>query len=298
MGKKIAAHVLMFNCDQFILHMIDNCGPFVDKIYVAYGTIPWKYNKNARGIIRNKSDLNILKESKFFEKIEVIIGAWDYDEEQRNTCLEKAREDGFDYLVVHDADEYYFYSDYQANIQCILDNPDYDLYRTPWCTFWKTTNYIIESKNKSIILGYPEFAINLNSDVRFVNSRITNAKSSFVLKGLCHHLSYVYSDNDLHEKIQTWAHSIDFDSEKWYKRKWLNWNIFMENLHPIEPDIFKRAKKYQSILPEVLKNFRNPEFHEIPISPQRKLMTKIINNYENCIILKNRLKERIYRTIH
>ena len=31
---KLALQVLMFDCEKTILRMLDNCGPYVDKIYV------------------------------------------------------------------------------------------------------------------------------------------------------------------------------------------------------------------------------------------------------------------------
>jgi hypothetical protein len=35
--------MLYFNQDKWILKTIENCGPFVDKIYVAWSEKPWSY---------------------------------------------------------------------------------------------------------------------------------------------------------------------------------------------------------------------------------------------------------------
>lgn len=253
--KRFAAHVLMFNCDQFILRMIENCGPFVDKIYVAYSDLPWTYNPDARTKYRNTTDKNILKHSKYQAKIELIEGVWDTEEEQRNSCLEKAKADGFDYLLIHDADEYYTQHDYAMNLKHIECNPEWELYATPWCSFWKNLDYVIHDADGSEILGYPEFAINLHKDVKFVRARTTSAKERFILKGLCYHLSFVYSDDEVYKKISTWGHAHQFNRDKWYQNKWIKWNEHVRNLHPIEPAAWKRAVKFKGDLPEALAGF-------------------------------------------
>ena len=104
---KFATHVLFYNVDKFILTNIDNSGPHVDRIYVTYSKKPWVYNKKARKNFSNTSNLDLLKQSIFYNKITIIEGEWKYDEDQRNACLKKAQQDGIDYLINHDADEFY-----------------------------------------------------------------------------------------------------------------------------------------------------------------------------------------------
>ena len=61
-------------------------------------------------------DLDLLKQSKYYNKITIIEGEWEYDEDQRNACLDKAQNDGIDYLINHDADEFYFHKDFKKMI--------------------------------------------------------------------------------------------------------------------------------------------------------------------------------------
>ena len=56
---KFATHVLFYNVDQFILKNIDNSGPHVDRIYVAYSKKPWGYNRKARKKFSNLSNLDL-----------------------------------------------------------------------------------------------------------------------------------------------------------------------------------------------------------------------------------------------
>lgn len=257
--KRFAAHVIMFDCDQFILRMIENCAPFVEKIYVAYSELAWVYNPKAREKFKNTTNKDILKQSRYFSKVELIEGAWAFEEDARNACLERARADGFDYLIIHDVDEFYTREGYKNNIDGIIDNPGWDLYVTPWCSFWKNLDYVVESNEGSIIVGYPQFAVNCKSAVKFTEKRAINTNKSYRLTGLCYHLSYVLTNEQVYRKINTWSHTHEFDTASWYRRKWLTWHEDSQNLHPVTPEAWKRAVRFKGKLPADLVGFEAPK---------------------------------------
>lgn len=276
LSKRFAVHVLMFDCDEFILRMIDNCAPFVDRIYVAYSKVPWNaYNPRARKQYKNTTDKSIVKLSRHVDKIELIEGVWDTDEDQRNACLDRARQDGFDYLIIQDADEFYTNEDYQNNLLEISRNPDWDSYVTPWYVFWKSLDYVWEDQEGSIALGYPEFALNCRTDVRFTRSRRNNAEKHYQLPGLCFHLSYVRTDEKIYRKIRTWGHAHQFDSDAWYHFKWRRWNDATTDLHPF-PGTVRRAVRYTGRLPEVLADFESP--------PVTISVPTLANRIEDCFL--------------
>jgi hypothetical protein len=221
-NMKFATHVLLFSQDKWILKNIDNSGPFVDKIYISWSDEPWTYNKDARGNFKNKSNLELLKKSKYYDKIEIISGVWDTEESQRNACVDKAKKDDIDYLITHDADEFYTYDTFAKLINDIKENPNYDFYTTPWVSFWKTFDNIIVGENGSTIIGFPEIAINIKKGIRFVRCRKPSGTKVKQLDCLCYHASYVLNDEECWDKISTWGHTHQFDREKWYKTKWLN----------------------------------------------------------------------------
>lgn len=293
MNNRFAVHVLMFDCEQFILRMIENCAPFVEKIYVAYSELPWTYNPDARKRYKNMTDKDILKKSIYFDKIELIEGVWEKEEDQRNTCLEKARADGFDYLIIHDADEFYAEEDYRRNLNDIRKNPNYDVYVTPWISFWKNLGYVVESKEGSIIVGYPQFAVNCKSNVKFGWARKPDSNKTYQLSGLCYHLSYAMNDEQLHRKINTWGHSHQFNSELWYRCKWLNWNESTKNLHPVSPNTWKRAIKFSGKLPEVLIGFESPKV----VINRSIILDRILNFYYDQILLKSKAMIPLIRAI-
>ena len=249
---KFGVHILFFNQDKWILKVIDNCGPYVDKIYVAWSEKPWNYNNNAKDFF-NKSSLDILKKSKYYNKIELIIGEWEKDEDERNSCLNKAKEDGMDYLITQDADEFYTFKDYENIIESIKKYPNYDYYTTPWIVFWKNYKYIVVGKDGKEKIGYPEIAINLKKNIKFIRCRRPNSTNHKQLTSICYHMCFVFdNDEDCWNKINTWGHSHQFNVKEWYNKYWLNWNPSLTNIHPIQPTAWHKTIEFKGKLPEVL----------------------------------------------
>ena len=240
---KIGTHVLFFNQDQWILKNIEMVGPFVDKIYVAWSEYPWTYNPVARNLFRNKSNPELLKQSSYYNKIELIIGEWSLDEDQRNACLDAAKRDGMDYLLIIDADEFYKEDDLKKLIEDIKANPDFEYYTTPWITYWKDFNHVIIKKSGDKICGYPEVCVNLKYNNRFVRCRRPSGSKIKQLSSVCGHASYVLSDDECWSKINTWGHAHQFNKEEWFKNKWKNWTEDTIDLHPIVPHEWHKAIK-------------------------------------------------------
>lgn len=272
---RFAAHILMFDVEPFILRAIDNCAPHVEKIYIAYSDKPWIYNVQARENFINPTGLSLLEKSPWLHKIEIIKGNWEREEDQRNACLDKAVKDGIDFLIIHDADEFYTAGNYKANIETIDNNNEYQCFKTPMCSFWKNTSWIIESKGSQIV-GSPEFAINCGAGVRFTRARINSAQSVMMLDGLCYHLSFVRSDQDMLTKLSTWGHSHQLDRQKWYIEKWLHWYPEKKNLHPVSPSAWERAAPFTGELPASLLNFTYGSFSEHSPSVREKIFDKSV----------------------
>ena len=240
-----------------MLSNIENVGAYVDKIYVAYSELPWVYNPNARDLFRNRTNPDILNQSKYKNKIELITGEWKLEEDQRNYCLNAARKDGMDYLLTIDADEFYFFKDIEKIIHDIEANPEYDFYTTPWITFWKSFEYVISLQSGEIAKGFPEVAVNLRNPNQFIGKRRPGGEKIKQLDSLCHHASYVLSNQECWSKINTWGHTNDFNIDKWYLEKWLHWNRHTTQLHPIDKNAWYKAVKYNNELPEVIRDLKN-----------------------------------------
>ena len=267
---RFAVQILYFDCDQFILKTIENCAPFVDKIFIIYSPEPWSaYNKSARLNYKNPSNPEILKQSKYYSKIQLITGTWEREDDQRNECLEIAREQGFDYLIIQDADEFYNPEEYQKNINQIIANPDHLYYRCIWYIFWKSTKYVVLNfypyffGNQKYVPSYkltqlhfnPCFAVNCKKDVKFADKRMLNTLDYFMLDGVCFHLSYVLNDEQLESKIHTWGHSHQVDIDNWLKTKWYGWTQKTKNLNPISLINWHKAVEYKGDMPKEIADY-------------------------------------------
>ncbi|NJO61954.1 MAG: hypothetical protein HC836_28045 [Richelia sp. RM2_1_2] len=254
--KKFATHVVLFGQDKWIMKNIENAYQHVDQIYIAYSEYPWTYNTQAIKHYRNTFDLDIIRNSPFMDKITIIEGVWKTEEDQRNACADRAAKDGMDYLIIHDADEFYFHAEFMKIMKEIAEHPNYDFYKVGWYCFWKTFDYILLGSSGEEIVGYPEFAINLKRGVRFASKRRPNKNDVYVIPpaiGVCYHGSYVLTNEELLTKINTWGHAHQMNPTEWYNNVWVKWNENSVNLHPINPPAWSKTKRVEFILPEVLK---------------------------------------------
>ncbi len=231
-----------------ILKNIQNSGPYVDIIYVSVGNVPWSYT----GYVPPgyNTNLDFLNESKFKDKIRIIRGNWKLEEDQGNEVVMQARKDQVDYLITHDADE--FYTNFSNILNGIQANHRHDFYTTPWCSFWKSTDYVIKTESDSIIVGYPEIAINITNRIVFDHCRVPASYNKFQLDELCYHTSFVLSNDECWDKINTWGHSNQFNRHAWFHNKWLNWTEESIDLHPLNPPAWKRATRHSLKLPKEL----------------------------------------------
>lgn len=251
---KIATHQCLFGQEKWVLKSLENCYPFVDKIYLSYSELPWGYNTSARTQYKNNLNLDIIKNSRFMDKIEFIYGDWITDEAQRNACADKAAADGYDILMIQDSDEFYSNRDFQNIIDYLTECPNYDVYTCAWLCFWKTPEYCIVNNQGSDIVGNPQIAINLKRGVRFRRMRTPDSTNYVHIdNALCYHMSYVLTNDECLQKIKTWGHSYQFDTDKWYRDVWLAWTPDKINLHPIAPSDWYKAVPCERELPEVLR---------------------------------------------
>ena len=284
-AKRFAAHLLYFDCEQFILRAIDNLAPWVERFFVAYSPKPWSYNAGARANFGNPSNPAILEQSPHRSRIELICGEWGTEEAQRNECVERARAQGFDFLIIQDPDEFYLPVEFEKNLAGIEAQPDWPYYRNPWHLFWKTTGWVLlqsfantykrgrlVSSARNTLLNYNAcFALNLRTDIRFSDRRLPSRVDDYLmLPGICHHLSFVMNDDQMWRKVNTWGHSHEFDRKLWYDVKWLGWTPDTRDLSLLMPTEFRRAVAYNGILPEQIADFDpGPQAYRQPVLSQR-----------------------------
>lgn len=259
---KLACHILAYNVDLFIEHTLRNCAPHVSKIYVMYPGRPWGYRPEAREARTNPTSKAFVQ--KAIEKVkrelpkppefEIIEGDWELDEDTRNAALDKARSEGFDWLLIQDADEFYTKSAWEMLLRKLAVTPA-DCIRTSWYIFWKSPQTVIEHHHGSIKDNNVGFALRCAEGIRFERSRTPNTNNVELVDASCYHYAYVMSDEAMFEKITSWGHSHQFNPTRWYRRKWQRWTLSSRNLHPVHPKMWRRVVRFPNEQPDFAENF-------------------------------------------
>ena len=141
----------------------------------------------------------------------------------------------------------YNYEDLKWAFQRALEMPDVACHLVLSQVYWKDRDHAIDiTKNVSfpfIVKAQGESYFHENRSVTVLTNKGYRWASFPENRVLCHHFSYVRSDEHMLRKIRTFSHAPDVTSD-WYSNKWLYWNEGVEDLHPnVEnPGSFKRAR--------------------------------------------------------
>jgi hypothetical protein len=252
----IAAHVLAYNVSRFFPFVLDNICPHVDKVFIAYPSRPWAYNESSRTTKKNPTTLQNLCSEVWKHKVEIIQGDWERDEDTRNSCLEKAKAEGFEFLITQDADEFYTENSWDQIISFLrAAPPNVDAVCSTWYNFWKSPQYIISDVHGSIKDVNANLALRCRPGVYFQQSRTPNVPSSIVIDAPCYHYGWAMNDEEMQEKLSTWTHTNDFDTARWFRIKWLNWRESTRHLNPHHPFTWYKAVRFPCEQPSFATQF-------------------------------------------
>jgi len=281
---KIALHVLAYDVNRYIGPMLQNAAPWVDKIYLAYPSRPFGYISSSREQRTNPTQLEDIDLSGLGDKVEILKGDWEFEEQTRNECLERAKREGYDWLIIQDADELYEDSSWESLIATLRSQADIELYRTTWFTFWKSGRYVLEFANRTIKSANVGFALRCLPHLHFVARRQSNATKEQTLDFPCFHYGYVKSDQEILEKLTTWSHADEVRNRNtWFRLKWENWNLGTRNLSPTDPTGWHRAIEFPFLQPSFAEHFN------LPVQPSKKLPLSVL--------LENRLFDARVETL-
>lgn len=195
-------------------------------------------------------------------KIKLVQGSWNNEIDQRNFSLACAIADGHEYALIIDSDEIYEGSQIASAVQLATSSPEVEVWHVKWFTYWKSVRYRIDPLEPYD----PPVLLKLNNQGAFVEHRNYLAKNHQLIPPeicLCHHLSYVRSEEVFRKKHifsqghdgQGHAHSARLN---WYKDVWLAWDNdhSLTDLHPVNPPWYKRAvEQHPELIPSVLRPF-------------------------------------------
>jgi hypothetical protein len=268
---KIASHVLAYNVTSTLGACIENMAPHIDKIFIAYPSRPWGYNEQARASHSNPTTMSDVIDAAGSRNVEIVEGDWNTEEETRNTCLQRARAQGFDWMLTQDADEFYTREAWENIRAALARDNGRDCYKTTWYNFWKSAQYVLVNGHGDIKGTNACFAIRCKSDIVFARLRRPSTNEVHTLDCPCYHYGYVRTDEEIRTKISTWAHTADFDVAGWYSCKWQNWQESTRNLNPTHPYAWKQAIRFPLEQPPFAL-----EYFDLPLPPVAQLSSRAV----------------------
>lgn len=251
--KKICLQMLAHNVNPFLKAALLNSIQYVDKIYIGWSGYSWNYGPNTR---KNRTTLSFIEETLAqvdhnSDKTKIEIGSWQTETDERNALLDLAKQDGFDWMSIQDADELYTKASWEMiSIRLRESIPGNMCFTTSALAFikdpsWTAVDLHGNYSHECFILALPCAA-----GVSFKQNRHPNTHLQEHIDVTCFHFSYILDNAELWDKISTWAHRNDFDRHRWFKYKWVNWHPLMINVHPIWPSLWPRIGRYKGEFPE------------------------------------------------
>lgn len=235
---KIGILTLSFNEKNLIFGCINQFKELNLRHMVLLSTVPWygewKFDNSA-------TQYSFLAD-------EVYLGEWKNEHEQFNFGIEVFQKEGYDWVLIVDADERYTKEDVKKIIK-LLNTTEADAIRAPNMeVFWKDLNHVIRPHDSG---SGPVIAVRTN--VRFTDKRTCDAKTFDYTDATLYHFSYVRDDKEMLKKIQSFSHAEEFDSSAWFNNVWILWTEDSINLHPTVPESFPRAIYDPEVCPEEIK---------------------------------------------
>lgn len=231
-----AAICCVYDDERWLRLVVESVYNNIRNIFFLVGNRPWQGGESD-----NSATLRAISECLDPErKITLVRGDWKTETEQRNWGLALLREQGIPYCFILDADEIYDPLQLNRMQQLALSRQDVGVWTMNWFTYWKSYRYRIDPPE------YYKPPVFVRADsARFVEHRGCESQLMGAIPpavGICHHLSYARSDEEIYRKITTFSHAHEIRAD-WYENVWRAWdqNPAMENLHPVYPEAYKRA---------------------------------------------------------
>lgn len=235
-GDRIAAVCCVYDDTDWLI-------PTVQSVYPAVGAYLFFINRHpwAGTPTDNTSTLRTIESLPDPEKkMRIIQDEWPDEVAQRNYSIAFAQHLGFDYSMVVDADEIYHTQQLERIISHVCAHAEIGCWHMRWFTYWKSPLYRIDP-----VEPYdPPVFIKHGSGgyVETRNVRCTTHQLVPPSLGMCHHMSYARTDEQIHRKLTMFSHSHQIIPD-WFERVWKGWdrNHELEDLHPVNPPFYKRA---------------------------------------------------------
>jgi len=246
--KKFGAQYCVYEDSGFLAESVWRIYPLMDKIVFLVGLEPWKGDGTRALPAETLKLIALLPDPE--KKFVVISRYWATEAEQRNDGLSTLHALGCDWCLIVDDDEMFNRRDLYAAKDMIAREPSSTAFLLSQVIYWKSRETVIEN----LTFALPAFASTVPGQIFFNEGRcymVASGKWTVFPPEviLCHHLSYVRSEEKMRRKLSAFSHA-DQTKADWLDRVWVNWRPGMENLHPNPnaPETFKQAIPAESFL--------------------------------------------------
>jgi len=297
MKREVAVYMPVYNEGPYLETLLKWLIPRVGAIYVAESIAPWSPNGQPGGASKEVVDKVILEISEASKIIKYLTVGNNYQEEplkreanQRNETLAEIRKDGWKFVWMVEADEFYRNREAASLWAWFFDrvNDGARVASSKWHTYWRSVHYRIEPQE--------DFRPNVAflSDCKFDHGRIMVKEderfSVYVPDRVCvvRHYSWARSPSDIQRKLSAWGHAKEL-IPFWYENVFLKWKpgSKMTNLHPTNPASYKSVVECNFPVPEAMKG--HPFLGQAVIEDQgvSKVMSQVLVKHESTMACIN-----------
>lgn len=239
--QTFGAQYVVYEDSGFLQESVHRVYPFLKKILFLVGFEPWKGAGHSKYPVQAIERIFSMPDPD--KKFVVVQKYWPTEEDQRNEGLKILRELDCDWCVVIDDDELYNRQEFYNALQKVSAGYDRGLsaFIVPQQIYWKNRDTVISGLSGSL----PTFAFTDENHVHFTTHRAYQVDigswANFDANDIvCHHMSYVRTDEQMLRKVSTFSHADEIRND-WYQNKWMKWNKDATELHPINPKDFSHA---------------------------------------------------------
>lgn len=265
MKKEVVAYVPVYNEGPYLESILKWLMGRVAKIYVAESMIPWSPEAPRGG--ESKTIVDKVKSDCKDSQCEIVYMKLESggrnepplirEAKQRNDILGIIREDGFNFVWMVEADEFYMDDDAVNLWTWFFEKASYGA-RTAnckWQTYWRSIHWRVDPPESF----RPNVAF--LSSCKFKNGRAMESQDEYmaveVPDRLCviRHYSWARTPSDVTRKLAAWGHSRELKKD-WYNNVFMKWTpgCDMTHLHPTSPEVYKSVVQCCLPIPEAMKD--------------------------------------------
>lgn len=247
---RFAGVCVVYDDDRWLRPMLESVLGEVSVLFVLVSDVPWNGEP-----ADNSATLRVIEEFPDPQKkIKLVNGHWASETEQRKAGYDLCAQAQVDYCFMVDADELYDPIVLRRMQKLAVDNPHVGCWYMTCFTYWKSFRYRIdppEGYRPPVFLKVGECTL---GERRWASAPV--CANIPLTVGVCHHMSYARTDDELKKKITTFSHADEVVGS-WYENVWQRWDKdpALENLHPVYPEVYKRAipQPYEALPPVLQK---------------------------------------------